>query len=359
MLYGSTKFSRHHQEVQRVSCRDRSGSVRWEHRCAGELRSAPLFSPDGSRIALVQKSPVDPSTSVLTLLDAMSGEPYYQVPAFMETQVAFAGDGRLFLSETAFSEVSGEEQTRLRCLDSSGQTQWSRPQKPDWMTPEEQLLIAAGSRLSRLSVDSGLELWSIELGAPSAPVSCSDGQLIVNADGCRLVTVELSEGRVERVVGTGEKLFVGSQGHISDHTGLLWKDRIALSGSSPLVGRWESPDPFHIGMKASATQRNGLSSVFVDWDGDDTDDGTDPILLDSERKVISWVALQGRDHDGDLRLETEKLSDLSLWFDSDGDGRISSEAEINPLLSSAFDKARIDLDEDLLWLASDSRCAKK
>jgi outer membrane protein assembly factor BamB len=356
LLYSSTKFGRHHQQVQRVSCRDKTGGVTWEYRCTGRLRSAPLPSPDGTRIALSQKSPVDPSTSVLTVLDASTGIALMSTPTAMETKVAFGKDGSVVLAETEFARIPGEEKTWLRCLDSSGDEKWSRPGKPDWMSAGDHVIVADGTRLSRLSSQTGQAVWSQTFSGALSPVTTSEGRLTMLEDGCRLVTVDLSQGEITETMSNGEKIFIAPEGRISDHQGQIWNE--SVGGSSNFAGQWAEPEPFHIAMKAAPTERNSNQAVFVDWDGDEADDGTDPILLDSQRKVVSWKDLQSRDHDEDQRLETENLEGLNLWFDSDGDGKVSSEAEINPLLYPAFDKGRLELDQSLLWLASDSRCPK-
>jgi outer membrane protein assembly factor BamB len=356
LIYSASKFGRHHEKIQHISCRDETGGVAWEYRCTGELRSIPALSPDGEHIALSQKNPMDPSTSLLTVLDAKTGLAKFELATALKTEVAFAIDGSVVVSETEFARNPGEEKTWLRCVEDSGRVRWSRRGKPDWMTTGEQFVVAVGSRLSQLELESGREIWSLSLEGDLSPVSRSQSRLTVLEDGCRLTTVDLSQGQVTGTLSSGERIFVGQQGRLSDHQGNIWKETVEPFDPSSFVGRWNMKEPFHIAMKAGPTERNTRQAVFVDWDGDETDDGTDPILLDSERIIMSPSALKSRDLDGDQRLETVDLAGLSLWFDSNGDGEISSEAEINPLLSSAFDKGRIELDQSLLWLASDSRC---
>lgn len=353
LLYSSLKFDRHSQEVQRLSFRDANGQVLWEHRCAGELRFAPVHSPDGQRLALSQKNPVNSSTSILTVLNAGTGRQLFQIPTGLKTDVIFLEDGSLMLSETEFSEVPGEEKTWLRCLDPLGEQKWVNAGKPDWLAGGSRTVTASGNTLRALSSQTGEPIWSLTFEDKLAPVGLTKNELMLLEGGSNLVTVDLDRGQKTRSVSSGDKLFIASQGRIVDHEGQLWSETVETSGQ--FAGTWEIPDPFHIAMRTAPTERNQRQAVFVDWDGDEKDDGTDPVLLDTSRQVVSWKDLTERDTDSDSRLETESLQGFSLWFDSDRNGEISSEAELNPLLAPAFDKGRIEMDKNLLWLAADSR----
>jgi hypothetical protein len=183
----------------------------------------------------------------------------------------------------------------------------------------------------------------------------SQGRLRVNQNGYDILTLDPKSGDVLSTTSTGHTFFVDPQGRIADHEGQIWKETLPVDRSL-FVGKWTDTEPFHIGMKSAPTSRKERPAVFVDWDGDEQDDGSDPVLLDEKRELVSWQQLAARDTDADKRLRTEELSNLNLWFDSDGDGEVSSDAEFRPLLSSSFDKGRVELDHQLLWLASDSRC---
>lgn len=353
LLYSAVKFGRHHQEVQRLSSRGTDGSLKWTFRCPGELRVPPQPSPDGRRIALLQKAPADPSRSVLSILNNQ-GELLFEAPAAHEADIAFMDDGSLVLSEKEFSRTPGEEETRIRGLDSEGKERWSRAGQADWMSSGTDLIVSRKSVLTALDPTTGEEEWSKELSGDLAPLDLSQGRIRISQDGRSVVTLDTESGEVESTTSSGHTFFVNAQGRVADHEGQIWNETVPVD-RSPFVGEWEETEPFHIGMKSAPTLRQERSAVYVDWDGDELDDGSDPVLLDGNRKLVSWQQLGARDTDADGRLNNQELSDLNLWFDSDGDGEVSSEAEFRPLLSSSFDKGRVELENQLLWLASDSR----
>ncbi|MCA9781222.1 MAG: hypothetical protein KC800_31090, partial [Candidatus Eremiobacteraeota bacterium] len=249
----------------------------------------------------------------------------------------------------------GEEETRLRSLDSQGNEKWSRPGRADWMTSGAHLTVVRGSTLTGIESETGGEMWVRQLTGSLAPLDLSGHQLRLSESGCRLHTLNTETGEISDTVSSGHTFFVNPNGRVSDHDGQIWRDPLPADRSA-FVGEWKEVEPFHIGMKAAPTSRLERQAVFVDWDGDEKDDGSDPVLLDDKREIVSWAQLRGRDTDSDRRLDTRELSGLNLWFDSDGDGKVSSDAEFRPLLSSSFDKGRIELASELLWLASDSSC---
>ena len=354
LLYSAVKFGRHHQEVQRVSSRGVDGSLKWSFRCPGELRVPPQPSPDGGRIALLQKAPADPSRSVLSILDN-EGKLVFETAAAHKVDIAFRDDGGLVLSETEFSRTPGEEETRLRGLDSEGNERWSRPGRADWMRSGSDLIVSQDKTLTAIDPATGRNRWSRPLSGNLAPLNMSQGLIQVSLDGCSILTLETKSGDVVSTTSTGHSFFVNPQGRVADHEGQIWEESLPLDRSL-FVGEWKEVEPFHIGMKSAPTSRNERPAVYVDWDGDERDDGSDPVLLDQNRELVSWQQLEARDADRDSRLNNEELSQLNLWFDSDGDGQVSSDAEFRPLLDSSFDKGRVELDHQLLWLASDSRC---
>ena len=95
----------------------------------------------------------------------------------------------------------------------------------------------------------------------------------------------------------------------------------------------------------------------MDWDGDNSDDGRDPVLIKADNTLVGWSELVKSDADGDGRLETDDLRNYRLWFDLDGDGQVSSAQELSDLIEdSSFDKGRFELTQNKLWLAYQSGC---
>lgn len=357
VFYSSTKTGRHKEPITRVSFRDRQGTGRWSYRCAGPLRQKPITSLDGKRAAVVETDEIDKSRSRVTVLDTETGRPLYSVGAEYSVEPVFLEDGKLYLGETEFSRVPGEEKHTHRVIAEDGKALWEREGKPAWVYGGEQLVVAWPNRVSALDSSSGLPVWTHPVAAATAPLACSKEALTLVEGGCRLRTLRLSDGADLLDVDSGHKLLTERvvDGYLTDHEGHVWKENVP-TGQENFAGAWERSKPFQIPFLSGPAQRGGEEAVFVDWDGDQQDLGGDPVLVDSQQKLVSWAELQSRDTDGDYRLENGVLSDYRLWFDSDSDGKVSSEGELSDIIGGSFDKGRMELDQHRLWLASDSRC---
>ena len=363
VIYSSQKLGRHAQKIQIVSCRDHQGKGQWNHQSPGLLRQAPKFSPDGRKVCLTGRDPANGSKSFLTLLNAQTGETIFSTQTEYEVQVSFLKNGGLVLAETEFTRIPGEEVKTFRALDAQGNDLWTRPGHPDWVMAGEQLVVSEDHKLASLDLNTGNLHWQKEFSGPLRPVA-SDGQrLSVLHHNCRLMTLDADTGDITETRSTGDTILIGShlsdEGKtlVSDHEGRFWKEDLP-SPSEQVTGQIPESKLFHIPFLAGPIQRGEFDAVFVDWDGDETGTVNDPILLNREQETVTWSELENRAPNGTLRLENEQLKDLSLWFDSDQDGTVSSTSELSPLLeNSSFDKARLDLAEHRLWLAADSTCS--
>lgn len=358
ILYSSVKIGKHKQEVQYLSSRGVDGARKWIHLCSGELRATPHFSPDGNRVAIVEQNPADPSRSFVTLLNAENGNVLLSVPAAYQSEVNFLDSGNLLVSETEFSRVPDTEEKRVRLLAPDGTEKWARDGRPNWTVGGSNLIVADGNRLSRLSEESGQPLWSREFEGEIAPVSAGQTKLQLLVDGCELLDLNPQTGATRANFCSGDKLLVetGSD-YISDHDGRVWEGTGSDADSAPIRGDWEKSEPTQFSFLSGPAKRGGKDAVFVDWDGTESDDGEDPILVDSDNAVVAWKELTNKDKTGSGRLETEQLRDYKLWFDINGDGEVSSASELSPLVEdSSFDKGRFELTQNRLWLAYQSGC---
>lgn len=359
VFYSAVKIGKHKEPVTHVSGRELSGEHRWGYTCPGPLREPPILSADGARLALKMVNPVNRSVSFVSVLDARTGEELFQDDAALDFDVAFLNDGSVLLGETEFSEVPDQGTTRHRLLNRKGVELWRKPGRPSWMMGGESPVVQLEGRLVRLDVESGEEVWASQLGG-ATPISADPERLAVLVDGCRMMSVDLKGGAVLESVSSGDQLLINPEepGLLTDHEGRVWTASLPEGGAELFAGEWERPRPFHIPFLMGPARRGEQEAVFVDWDGDEADGGDDPILIDSHHSVLSMEQLKARDQDADGRLATAQLEDLSLWFDLDSNGEVTSSRELTPLIDSAsFDKARVEFEQERLWLASGSRCS--
>lgn len=360
ILYTNQKLGRHFETLQFVTSRNRAGDVQWSHQCSGKLRVAPQYSPDGRQLLLQEVHPADPSRSLVTLLSTESGRPTAQFPAAHNVDATFLSNGRVAIGESDYSLIPDQGEKRLRVLTGKGNELWRKSGRPSWMMGGENLLTWDGERLSSLALESGKPTWQLEFPGTLIPVGREGTSATFLHNGCRLLTLDSTSGKVKDEIDTGHQLMLGEEpnGLVTDHEGQVMVRELPGSQGSLLAGDWKKPRPFHLPFLSGPVERNGGEAVFVDWDGDEKDDGRDPILLDAQNSPVSWTDLQNRDGDSDATLETRELADLRLWFDMDRDGKVSSDNEIDPLIAQqSFDKGRLNLAGNELWLASGSRCS--
>ena len=357
-LYSSVKVGEHKEDVTYLSSRGPDGQAAWSYRCQGRLRQPPVFSPDESRVAVVEQHPIDPSRSLFTLLDGTTGQALYSVPAAFKTEPTFLDTGCVALAETEFSRIPDQEEKRFRLLQPGGEESWRLEGRPDWSLGGERLVVAWGDRLEGLEQKDGSARWSRGVKGPVSPVTLNEEKLTLLVDGCELTMLSTVDGEVKEKFCSGDKLFVepGSD-YFGDHEGRAWERETPVLPLGLVSGNWKSPEPIQYSFLSGPARRGETEAVFVDWDGDNTDDGRDPVLVKPDNTMVAWPELQKSDEDSDGRLETSALRDYRLWFDLDGDGKVSSAQELSNLIEdSSFDKGRFELTDNKLWLAYQSGC---
>ena len=357
-LYTSVKVGEHKEDVTYLSSRNLKGEAGWSYRCQGKLRQPPVFSPDESRVAVVEQHPIDPSRSLFTLLDAQTGASLYSVPAAFQTEPTFLKTGEVALAETEFSRIPDQEEKRFRLLDMEGRESFRLEGRPDWSLGGERLVVARGDRLEGLSLSDGSVKWSRRLSGPVAPVTLSEENLTILVDGCEMVTLNTADGEVKERFCSGDKLFVeAGSDYFGDHEGRAWQRTTPDFPVGVFGGAWKTPESTQYSFLSGPCRRGDSEAVFVDWDGDNSDDGRDPVLIKADNTLVGWSELVKSDADGDGRLETDDLRNYRLWFDLDGDGQVSSAQELSDLIEdSSFDKGRFELTQNKLWLAYQSGC---
>ncbi len=354
--------------------RDRhTGELDWCYRAQGLVRSPAHYSPDGSRVLLFEQPRGRLETRLLAL-DRESGQKAWEIRGGLGTELVFGGQGQLFFHQTEF-DSKGLAFARLRRADPvTGDLLWSVEvdAPPRWLqaTPEGHLVTVAdrgpdASVVRCFDGDSGELRWErrAEHGVQQAIVG-PPGHLFLVENGCRLVSLEPATGRVQELFSSGHSLAVTHSTEATfklwatDHDGAVysWSHEGPSPSSQPTgslrqLSRWQVERPLE----------DGPRGLYLDWDLDGQFSPINDVVLmrQSEEgpEPLRLADLPALDRNGDGRLEDQELEGVWLWIDSDRNGEISEPDRFQPLLDGhPFDRARVELEEARMALASGGRC---
>ncbi len=229
----------------------------------------------------------------------------------------------------------------------------------------------AETEIALRQADSGEVLWSHTFRANlGALVIGAEDQIHVLERNCTLAVLNPS-GELVSEFHTGHSLLLHPEASpegqifVTDHEGRAFALQTGPAGELPQTrqrGAVYTPQPwtYHINLGECD------HGVYCDWDGDGIyTPGNDPVLLldrdrdgqpGSDDRLGGLTDLAAADSDGDGLLTGDELTNFRLWYDWDGDGQLSAEDTVAPLVGDGFDKGKIEVDTAKMALASGGFC---
>ena len=354
-----------------VRVRDsQTGELKWNYQPKGDLRTAPTFTQDGSKVLIFEAKKGDRTLTEVRGLDAETGDKGWALTTGLGRKLAHGPSGELFFSHVKFDRKSGTTIASQERIDpATGRVLWTAIEnsQPRWMrvTGAGDLLTVTphpdGSTLRAYNGADGELLWERHGGAVSAVELGVENQVHLLEGGCRMAVLDPRTGAELEELHTGDTLNLGRPGvdgviPVSDYEGRMALVSTGGAGELPAtepVGHLRSQHRFTIQRRLGA----GQGFNYLDWDQNGSyDTKNDPkLLLDRDGsgaieeseygQPITRAELRAMDQNGDWELRESDFGNLFFWFDENGDG-LPSQGEEDPrpaMGGQPFNKARLDL----------------